>query len=135
VFACNGPQDLERKAKLNSRDVDQLEFEVSFFFNILQQRPDSVDVLIPLANNLTELGYYSDGLVIDRKICSLLPNDSTAHYNLACSLSLMNLLDEAFVVLRRACDLGYVDFEHMRCDSDLAALHHDPRFIDISRGF
>jgi Flp pilus assembly protein TadD len=84
---------------------------------------------------LTLKGSYPQGLQIDRRLVQLRPNDPLAHYNLACSYSLLRRLDLAIRTLRHALELGYRDFRYMREDRDLDAIRHDPRFRQLLREF
>src|ERR1043165_8967443 len=106
----------------------QLDFELDFFEGILQRNPDYIDALRAHGNNLTLKGCYEDGLKIDRRIIELRPHDALAHYNLACSYSLLKKIDLALRTLKRAIELGYNDFRFLREDRDLDALRKDPRF-------
>ena len=58
----------------------------------------------------------------------LQPSNSTAHYNLACSLALSKRHPEALRSLRDAVALGYRDFEWMSHDPDLQGLKRNPDF-------
>src|SRR5258708_4627470 len=114
----------ERKADR----LSQLDFELDFFEGVLDRNPDHIDVLRVHGNNLTLKGCFAEGLKVDRRIVDLRPRDALAHYNLACSYSLLKRVDPALRALRRAIDLGYRDFRYMREDPDLAAVRRDPRF-------
>ena len=85
----------------------QLDFELDFFEGILTRNPDLVDVLRVHGNNLTLKCRYADGLKIDRRLVELRPKDALAHYNLACSYSLLKKIDPALRALRGALELGY----------------------------
>jgi tetratricopeptide (TPR) repeat protein len=116
-------------------DQSQLDFELEFFSAILERRPDYVDVLRVIGNNLTLKGRYAQGLQIDRRLVQLRPNDPLAHYNLACSFALLKRPDQALRALRRAVELGYRDFRYMLEDRDLDSIRHDPRFRQLMREF
>ena len=118
-----------------SEQQSQLDFELDFFEAILQRNPDFVDVLRVHGNNLTLKGRYGDGLLIDRRLVDLRPQDALAHYNLACSFSLLKKIDAALKALRKALELGYRDFRYIRDDRDLAAVRRDPRFRRLLREF
>lgn len=118
-----------------SEQQSQLDFELDFFEAILQRNPDFVDVLRVHGNNLTLKGRFADGLLIDRRLVDLRPQDSLAHYNLACSFSLLKKIDAALKALRKALELGYRDFRYIRDDRDLAAVRRDPRFRRLLREF
>jgi tetratricopeptide (TPR) repeat protein len=109
-------------------EQSQVDFELDFFEGILHRNPDYIDVLRVHGNNLTLKGLYGDGLKVDRRIVELRPRDALAHYNLACSYSLLKRVDLALRSLRRAIELGYHDFRYMRQDRDLDAVRKDPRF-------
>ena len=49
-------------------------------------------------------------------------------YDAACSLALAGDKEKAFVLLNQAVAAGWRRTEHMKTDSDLAALHDDPRW-------
>jgi tetratricopeptide (TPR) repeat protein len=113
----------------------QLDFELEFFEAILRRHPDFIDVLRVHGNNLTLKGRFADGLKIDRRLVELRPQDPLAHYNLACSYSLLKKIDLALKALRQAIEFGYRDFRYMREDRDLDTIRHDPRFRQLLREF
>lgn len=116
-------------------DQSQIDFEIEFFGGILERRPDYVDVLRIMGNNLTSKCRYAQGLVIDKRLVQLRPKDPLAHYNLACSYALLKRPDQAIRTLRTAIELGYRDFRYMREDHDLDSVRHDPRFRQLLREF
>ena len=116
-------------------DQSQLDFELEFFSGILVRRPDYIDVLRVMGNNLTLKGRFAQGLQIDKRLVQLRPNDPLAHYNLACSYALLKRPDQSLKSLRRAVELGYRDFRYMREDHDLDSIRHDPRFRQLMREF
>jgi tetratricopeptide (TPR) repeat protein len=113
----------------------QLDFELEFFEAVLGRNPDFVDVLRVHGNNLTLKRRFAEGLKIDRRLVDLRPKDALAHYNLACSFSLLKKVEPALRALRKAVELGYCDFRYMREDKDLAAVRKDPRFRQMLREF
>ena len=108
---------------------------MEFFSAILVRRPDYIDVLRVMGNNLTLKGRFAQGLQIDKRLVQLRPSDALAHYNLACSYALLKRPDQALKSLRRAVELGYRDFRYMREDHDLDSIRHDPRFRQLMREF
>jgi hypothetical protein len=68
-----------------------------------------------------------------RRIVASCSFDATAHYNLACLLSLSGKADGALDHLERSIRAGYRDVEHMKADSDLEAIREDKRFADLIR--
>ena len=113
----------------------QLDFELEFFGAILERTGAFVDVLRAHGNNLTLKGRFEDGMTIDKRLIQLRPGDYLAHYNLACSYSLLKQADLALRALRKAVELGYRDFRYMKQDSDLETIRRDPRFKQLLREF
>jgi Flp pilus assembly protein TadD len=73
---------------------------------------------------------------MDRKLVRLQPDNATAYYNLACSLSLSKRPADALTTLAQAIALGYDDAEWMANDPDLAPLQNRPDFktlVDLVR--
>ena len=103
-------------------------WEIGFFESILRRDPRYVDVITILGELYTKTGRIADGLRMDRKLVRLCPDDATARYNLACSLTLSDRLAEALETLARAIDQGYDDLEWMSNDPDLKKLRPDPQF-------
>lgn len=114
---------------------NQADFELEFYQAILKIHPDYVDVLRVLGNLLTLKGKYAEGLAIDKRLVRLRPSDALAHYNLACSYSLLKRVDMSLKTLRQAIELGYSDFRYMKEDNDLEAIRHDPRFRQLIREY
>ena len=134
----SGEEIVVKKSSPSSRAAEQqsqLEFELDFYEGILHRNPDFVDVLRVHGNNLTLKLRYDEGLKIDRRLVQLRPKDALAHYNLACSYSLLKKNDLALRALRKAFELGYRDFRYVRSDRDLVALRKDPRFRQLLREF
>ena len=113
---------------------DDLDFEISFFERLVREKPDYVDALFPLAEAYTRKGFYEKGLEIDRRLSVLRRNDPGVFYNLACSLALVGLKEDALKVLGKAIELGYADFNHLRKDPDLKTLHQEPQFQKWLKG-
>ncbi len=59
------------------------------------------------------------------------PHDPVANYNVACACSLLGKTERAMAFLERAVEGGYLDFEHMKRDPDLAPLKALPAFERI----
>lgn len=122
-------------ALVKSGDQGQLDFEIDFFAGILERHPNHLDVLRVHGNNLTLRGRYLEGLQIDKRLVCLRPQDALAHYNLACSFSLLRKKEQALRTLRQAIELGYRDFRYIREDRDLENIRSDPRFRQMLREF
>ncbi|MFH0912011.1 MAG: hypothetical protein V1918_10970 [Planctomycetota bacterium] len=133
-MAPRGPQDEARLKSLKPAEREALSFECSFYEGLLAKRPECPEALASLASAYTALGFYEDGLALDRRISARSPDDPVARYNLACSQALTGNCEAALESLRKAQALGYEDREHMARDEDLSALHPDPRFWELARG-
>lgn len=107
------------------------EFEITFFESVLKRSPDYTEVIEILGGLYTKHGRISDGLKMDRKLVRYLPDNATAHYNLACSLALSIRKTDALKSLRRAIELGYEDIDWLRQDPDLTELKEHPDFESV----
>ena len=113
----------------SSKSKDQLEFEITFYEQLVQAYPDFSDAIMALANTYTRRGWYDKGLALDQRLArELRPGDPVAWYNLACSYSLTKHTQESLESLQRAIKLGYDDFEYLGNDPDLAFLRNSPEF-------
>ena len=108
--------------------TDDPEFEMRFFESVLKRDAQYTEVVELLGGLYTKHGRIADGLKMDRKLVKLLPENATAHYNLACSLALLKRKADAIDSLRRAVSLGYTDFDWMQQDPDLDGLKKAPEF-------
>ena len=116
---------------MEEKNKDKLDFEISFYEELLEKRPDFVDALILLGELYTKKGLYSNGLSVDRRLAQLRPDEPVVHYNLACSYSLLNKTDEALASLKRAVQLGYTEFDFMEGDKDLNNIRQDQRYKEL----
>jgi tetratricopeptide (TPR) repeat protein len=116
-------------------DLDDLDFEINFYEQILQRNPNYVCVLRVLAELLSRKGQYTRILEIDRRLVALLPRDEIARYNLACSLTKQGFHSLAIQELAQSLELGYNDFEHLEVDPDLDALRNYPGFAALLNQF
>ena len=108
-----------------------LDFELSFFESLHKRMPKDLRVASALAHIYTKAGRIDAGLKMDRKLVRLDPEDPTAHYNLACSLSLKGRKADAVKALRSAISLGYKDFHWMQHDPALNGLNKYSGFQDF----
>ena len=107
------------------------EFEISFYESVLRRDGRYTEVIELLGGLYTKQGRIADGLKMDRKLVKLQPANSTAHYNLACSLALSRRKGDALRSLRHAVALGYRDFDWMLQDPDLEELKTHPEFVAL----
>jgi hypothetical protein len=84
-----------------------------------------------LAGARYQLGEYADAAAAYARADSLGIFPAVTRYNLACSLALAGEVEPAFEALGRAVDLGFTTPETMGADTDLAALHDDPRWTEM----
>jgi tetratricopeptide (TPR) repeat protein len=84
-----------------------------------------------LGDGYTRRGRYEEGLKVDQQLAQLVPDDSLIQYNLACSYSLTDNVDEALAALERALKLGYRDYKWLAEDPDLAKVRRHPNFQKI----
>ncbi len=133
--ARSSPDPLQPGPELRAR-LDRLGFEFLADFHglALRHRPDDPAQLAELAHALTLLGRHEEGLRVDRRLAALVPEDSTVHYNLACSLALCGDPAAALDELERAVELGYEDADPRAAEDDLASLNGEPRFEALLAG-
>lgn len=112
---------------------EDLDFEIAFLEAVLERNPRNIEALKTLGHAYTDRGLFEQGLAIDLRLVRLRPEDALAHYNLACSYSILGYTDEAVEALRRALDRGYGDVDYMMRDPDLANVRKDPRFRQLLR--
>ena len=112
-----------------------LDFEISFYEKLFKAYPDFVDVLIPLGDAYTRRGLYEKGLAIDLRLTQLRHHDPVTWYNLACSYSLLNRLDDALQALRQSIERGYVDVEYLLQDPDLMNVRQSPQYRQFLASF
>lgn len=105
-----------------------LEFQADFLGRACARRPDNFEALTELASILTRLGRIEEGLAADEALVRLAPKEPIVHYNLACSLSLLDRVEAALDALERAVALGYRDLAHLEEDDDLARVRASPRY-------
>ncbi len=110
---------------------DEAAFEIRFVEDLLARSGEDAALLALLGHLYTESGRYRDGLSVDLRLVTLRPKDATAHYNLACSYSLLGEPSRALASLKRSIALGYRDFDHMQADPDLENARADPRWPDV----
>lgn len=111
-----------------SKTKELLDFEIAFYQQLLDAKPDFVDALMALGEAYTRRGWHDKGLEVDLKLTQLKTNDPVIWYNVACSYALLKRYDDALTALRRAIAMGYDDFEFLLNDTDLAGLRQQPQF-------
>src|SRR5262245_28427024 len=114
------PQKSSPGKRLSRQEQRDLDLEIEFFEGVVRRDPDYVDALQILGDNYTRRGRFGESLKIDEQLVRLRPADALAHYNLACSYSLLSHYESASAALGKAIDLGYRDFKWLAKDPDLA---------------
>lgn len=110
-----------------------LDFEFNFYVSLYKKLPNDKRLISILAELYTRHGEIEKGLELDRKLVEIDETNATAHYNLACSLSLVENFEEAICALRKSISLGYCDFNWMLEDRDLQALRTTEYFTQLKR--
>jgi tetratricopeptide (TPR) repeat protein len=118
--------DNKTKKKTKKKDL-----EITFYENLLKERPNFVQALASLGDAYTRKGFYREGLEVDKALAKLKPEDPTVHYNFACSLSLVGELEQAVKELKKAVLFGYDDFSYILEDPDLENVRKLPQFKDF----
>ena len=112
----------------SSKAKELLEFEIAFYQQLLDAKPDFVDALMALGEAYTRRGWHDKGLEVDLKLTHLKSDDPVIWYNVACSYSLLKRYEDALAALQQAVAIGYDDFEFLLHDTDLAGLRQQPKF-------
>ena len=115
----------------NFTEGDDIDFEISFYEDIIKDSPDFVNALILLGDAYTQKGLHVKGLEMDIRLSKLLPGDPTVHYNLACDYSLLKNTELCLGALEKALGLGYRAFKHMDKDPDLEFIRQDERYKEL----
>jgi len=126
-------EDSSARQPLSNREKRDLDCEISFLEGLTKRDPQYVEALQLLGDNYTKRNRYQDGLTVDEHLADLLPEDSMVFYNLACSYSLTDRIDESITALNKAVHLGYDDSQWMDIDPDLNNVRTDPRYKGIRR--
>ena len=116
---------------LSSREKQELDVEISFLEGLAKRDPEYIEALQLLGDDYTKRGRLPEGLAVDEHLSRLLPEDSMVFYNLACSFSLTDRVDDSITALKKAVQLGYDDSKWMDEDPDLNKIRSDPRFEQI----
>ena len=114
---------------------EDLDFQIRFFEDLVEDDEDFVDAVIPLADAYTRKWWFEKGLRLDKKLALLKPDDACVFYNLGCSYALLNQEEKAVEALDKALNLGYRDLEWMEKDPDLAGLRKAAGYKDLVRRF
>jgi tetratricopeptide (TPR) repeat protein len=125
------PKKSPVRKKLTRREQRNLDIEISFIEGVVRRDPRYLEALQVLGDDYTRRGRYREGLKIDETLAQLRPDDSLVQYNLACSYSLTDQLNESLAALERALSLGYRDFKWLAVDPDLHNVRQHPLYRKI----
>ena len=125
------PQKSSSRKKLSREKSRDLDVKIQFMEGLARRDPKYVDALQILGDHYTQRGRYDDGLKVDEKLARLEPHNPIVLYNLACSYSLTDQIEDAAKALDQAISVGYRDFKWLAKDPDLRKLRKHPRFKKI----
>jgi len=126
IIPSNIPSFLQEavKPKYLGPDVVDLDIDVYKLFDLLHRK--SMECLESVDRNVIQKGKeYLLSMV------QMIPDHTTALYNLACAESLLNNIPEALQALDKAVQAGYKDITHMLEDKDLDNIKGTDAFIQI----
>lgn len=125
------PKKSSFRKKLTRHEQRDLDIEITFMEGVVQRDPGYVEALQILGDDYTRRGRFDDGLKVDERLAQLRPDDSLVLYNLACSYSLTDQVDQALSALESALKMGYRDFKWLAEDPDLRNVRRHPLFQKI----
>lgn len=125
------PKKSSARKKLTRQEQRDLDIEIGFLEGVVKRDPEYVEALQVLGDDYTRRGRYCEGLRIDEQLAHLRPHDSLVLYNLACSYSLTQRVDDALQALERALNSGYRDFKWLAEDPDLQNVRSHPHYQKI----
>ena len=97
------PELSSDRQPLSAKEKRELDIEIDFLSGLVKRDPAYIEALQLLGDNYTKRGCFNDGLKIDEHLSKLLPDDSMVFYNLACSYSLTDRIDESSPRSTRRC--------------------------------
>ena len=121
VNALSAGGDPARASALRERQAAVLEQHLDLV-------PEDVRARILLATSYAYLGKHSNARDHLERAVAMRPNDPNVLYNAACSYGLMQMKNEALMMLAKSAETGFSDFEWASRDPDLASLHDEPEF-------
>jgi len=121
---------------LSEKEKRELDIEINFLSGLVERDPCYIEALQLLGDDYTKRGCFDDGLKIDEHLSKLLPDDSMVFYNLACSYSLTDRIDESITALKKG---GAIRLRRLQVDghrpgskqgANRSTLSVDPSSID-----
>jgi hypothetical protein len=74
---------------------------------------------------------YRRAIATYKRLLELSPDDSIALYNTSCGYALLGEHEQALDYLELSVLAGFVDFDHIRVDTDLDSLRKEPRYLAL----
>lgn len=96
-----------------------------------QSVPSTAAELVKAANEAHNKKEYAQAARLFEEALAKGAHDLDDYYNAACAYALAGNKDKAFAWLNSAMQAGWRDSEHLKRDSDLAALRDDPRWAKV----
>ena len=121
VNALSAGGETVRAVALRERQASVLEQHLDLV-------PEDVRARILLATTYAYLGKGGQASEHLEKAVAMRPNDPNVLYNAACTYGLMQMKNEALMMLAKSAETGFSDFEWASRDPDLASLHDEPEF-------
>ena len=116
-----------------SHDELAINFELGLYELGRTLYPRSRRIMDGLVNTYSAAGRHEEALKVARELIGLEPENARFHYNYACGLCSVGRTEDALVVLNRACELGFSDFEYLTNDPDLTPLREHPEFREFQK--
>ena len=114
-----------------TRSYLESEFQKSFYEAAVVREPNNLECLVELGDLYSRQGHYEKSLEIDNRLLELCPEEPIFHYNLACTLSLLNRCAQSLHALRLSLSLGYDDFSAIEQDEDLENVRNTQAFQEL----
>ncbi len=120
---------LEAAKLYNSK---QWESAAQVYAQVVAENPEAGNRWREYANVLYQLKRYDESTAAYHHALELGAAIQTCTYNIACNYALLGKTDEALFWLRKALDLGFLEEQTLRTDTDFDALRSDPRFRELA---
>lgn len=119
---------LEAARLYNSK---QWEPAAQVYAQVVAENPDLGNRWREYANVLYQLKRYDESTAAYRHALDLGAAVPTCTYNIACNYALLGKTEDALLWLRKALNMGFLDEQTLRTDTDFESLRSDPRFREV----
>jgi len=116
------------RRKLTRREQRDLDVEISFMEGVVRRDPACFEAWQALGEDYSRRSRFEECLHADEELARMSPDDPTVLYDLACSYSLNQRIDQSIAALSRAVAKGFKDFRLLLRDPDLGNLRRNPLF-------